>query len=266
MSRAGGSSATIKSNENTGLENAEVVGRWRESILVLLIVLAPLGLAVIVMAIGLAARAAWQIVHGASVELATPASIRLYGLLSYAVGSWIAVALAWHWSKRREMRWDVFIFRRLTWPALGASIIGFAIVTFGVPIVTHWLTHVTGSQSQNVRIDFHDAHSVAIVVFLFVVTTPLSEEILYRGLLVAWLRRLGWKDITILLLGSLIFGANHIIPLGFVWGLAMVLVGVVLFVLRLRYESLSPAWLAHALFNAQLTLSYPLIAWFALAF
>jgi membrane protease YdiL (CAAX protease family) len=185
-------------------------------------------------------------------------------LLSYAVGSWIAVALAWLFSKR--LRRDVFIFRRLTWAALAASIIGFAIVTFGVPIVTHWLTHVTGSQSQDVRIDFHDAHSVAIVVFLFVVTTPLSEEILYRGLLVAWLRRLGWRDITILLLGSLIFGANHIIPLGFVWGLAMVLVGVVLFVLRLRYESLSPAWLAHALFNAQLTLSYPLIAWLALAF
>jgi membrane protease YdiL (CAAX protease family) len=264
MSRADGSSATIKSNENTGLEDAEVVGRWRKGILVLPIVLAPIGLAVIVMAIGLATRAAWQIVHGASIELPTPASIRLYGLLSYAVGSWIAVALAWLLSKR--LRRDVFIFRRLTWPALAASIIGFTIVTFGVPIVTHWLTHVTGGQSQDVRIDFHDAHSVAIVVFLFVVTTPLSEEILYRGLLVAWLRRLGWRDTTILLLGSLIFGANHIMPLGFVWGLAMVLVGVVLFVLRLRYESLSPAWLAHALFNAQLTLSYPLIAWLALAF
>jgi membrane protease YdiL (CAAX protease family) len=266
MSRADGASATLKSNENTGLEDAEVVGRWRESILVLLIVLAPIGLAAIVMAIGLAARVAWQIVHGASVELPTPASMRLYGLLSYAVGSWIAVALAWLWSKRREMRRDVFIFRRLTWRALAASITGFAVATLGVPVVTHWLTHVTGGQSQDVRIDFHDAHSVAIVVFLFVATTPLSEEILYRGLLVAWLRRLGWRDITILLLGSLIFGANHIIPLGFVWGFAMVLLGVVLFVLRLRFESLSPAWLAHALFNAQLTLSYPLIAWLALAF
>jgi membrane protease YdiL (CAAX protease family) len=266
MSRADGSSATIKSNENTGLEDAELVGRWRESILVLLVVLAPIGLALIVMAVGLAGRAAWQIVHGASVELPTPASIRLYGLLSYAVGSWIAVALAWLWSKHREIRRDVFIFRRLTWRVVAASIIGFAMVTLGVPIVTHWLTHVTGGQSQDVRVDFHDAPSIAIVVFLFVVTTPLSEEILYRGLLVAWLRRLGCRDITILLLGSLIFGANHIIPLGFVWGLAMVLLGVVLFALRLRFESLSPAWLAHALFNAQLTLSYPLLAWLELAF
>jgi membrane protease YdiL (CAAX protease family) len=99
-----------------------------------------------------------------------------------------------------------------------------------------------------------------------VVTTPVSEEVLYRGLLVAWLRRLGWNDFTILVFGSLIFAANHIIPLGLVWAAAMILLGVVLFSLRLRYESLSAPWLAHALFNARLTLSYPLMAWFALAF
>jgi membrane protease YdiL (CAAX protease family) len=187
-------------------------------------------------------------------------------LLSYAVGSWIAVALAWFWAKRQECERDGFKFRRLTWPAFAASIVGFAIVTFGVPIVTHWLASVTGVRSQDVRIDFHDAHSIAIVVFLFLFTTPVSEEVLYRGVLVAWLRRLGWKDFNILVLGSQIFAANHIIPLGFVWGVAMILLGVVTYALRLRYESLSPAWLAHTLFNGQLTLSYPLIAWFALAF
>jgi membrane protease YdiL (CAAX protease family) len=67
-------------------------------------------------------------------------------------------------------------------------------------------------------------------------------------------------------LGSVIFAANHIIPLGYIWGAAMIPLGVILFALRLRYESLSPAWLAHALFNAQLTLFYPLIASLAPAF
>lgn len=259
MSQAEGSSAS----GNVAFQTA---CGWRQGILALMIVLAPMALAMVLMAIGLAARAAWLAMHGASVESVTPASIRLYGLLSYAVGSWIAVALAWFWAKRQELRRDVFKFRRLTLPAFAASIAGFAIVTFSVPIATHWLASVTGGRSQDVRIDFHDAHSVAIVVFLFVVTTPVSEEVLYRGLLVAWLRRLGWKDFNILVLGSLIFAANHIIPLGLVWGAAMILLGVVTYTLRLRYESLSPAWLAHILFNAQLTLSYPLIAWFALAF
>ena len=94
----------------------------------------------------------------------------------------------------------------------------------------------------------------------------MSEEVLYRGLLVAWLRRVGWRDSIILIVGSLIFGANHIIPVGFVWGIAMVGLGAILCALRLRYESLTPAWLAHTLFNAQLTLSYPLIGWLEPAF
>jgi hypothetical protein len=41
----------------------------------------------------------------------------------------------------------------------------------------------------------------------------------------------------------------------------MVMFGAILFTLRLRYGSLTPAWLAHVLFNAQPLLLYPLIGW-----
>ena len=99
----------------------------------------------------------------------------------------------WLWSSRRGLSGDVFVFRRLTWPALTAGIAGFMIVMYGVPIVTHWLSSVIGDGSQVVRIEAHDPQSVAILVFLFVVTAP-AEEVLYRGLLVAWLRRVGWRD------------------------------------------------------------------------
>jgi hypothetical protein len=57
MSQAEGSSAS----ENVALQAA---CGWRQSILALVIVLAPMALAVIVMAIGLAARAAWLVMHG----------------------------------------------------------------------------------------------------------------------------------------------------------------------------------------------------------
>jgi len=258
-----GSAATLKPSENIGLQVAGDVGGWRESILVFVMVLAPIGLAVIVMAIGVAAMTAWQTARGLPVKFPTPTNLQLYGLLSYAVASWIAAAVVWVWSSRRALSRDVFVFRRLTWPALLAGIAGFVIATYGVPIVTHWLSSVMGGRSQNIRIDFHDPQSVAILTFLFVVTTPVSEEILYRGLLVVWLRRLGWRDPAIFLVGSLIFGANHFIPLGFVWSAAMVGLGAILFALRLRYGSLTPAWLAHALFNAQLVLFYPLVTWLA---
>ena len=41
----------------------------------------------------------------------------------------------------------------------------------------------------------------------------------------------------------------------------MVVFGAILFALRLRYGSLTPAWLVHFLFNAQPLLILPLIAW-----
>jgi len=225
-----GSSASMK-------QVATTAGSWAEGIIVLVMVLAPIGLAAILVAIGASMTAVWEIVHGTAVNLPTPANIRPYGLLSYAVASWIAVAVAWLWSSHRALSGDVFVFRKLTWSTLTASIVGFLIATYAVPVVTHWLSSVTGDRSQVVRIAVHDPPSVAILVFLFVVTTLVSEEILYRGLLVAWLRRIGWRDPIILLMGSLIFGANHIIPLGYVWGVGMVGLGAILFALRLGYES-----------------------------
>jgi hypothetical protein len=89
--------------------------------------------------------------------------------------------------------------------------------------------------------------------------------ILYCGLLVAWLRRVGWKDSVICLVGSLIFGANHFILLAFVFGSHG----------RFRRHIVRDtpavrlpltACLVHFLFNAQPFLIMPLITWLAPAF
>ena len=261
MSQAIGPSATIKSSEDTGLQVAP--GGWREGTLVLVMVLAPVGLAVILIAISVFAIAGWQIVRGTPVEIPARAILQLYGLLAYVFASWVAVAAVWFWSSHRGLSRDVFLFRRLTWPALAASVVGLLIAIYGAPVMTHWLSHVTGGRGPEVRINFQDTQSVVIYVLLFVVTAPLCEEILYRGLLVTWLRRVGWRDPAIWLAGSLIFGANHVIPLGLVWSAVMVVFGAILFAIRLRYDSLSPGWLVHVLFNAQPFLIHPLITWLA---
>lgn len=229
-----------------------------DSLLVLAMVLAPIGLAVMLVSIGLLAVAGWQVAHGRPVDLPTTAGMQLCGMLAYVVGSWIAVAAVWRWSSRRGVRGEVFAFRKLTWPALMAGVAGFVIAMYGAPFLTHWLSRLTGGRGPGVG--FPDAASAMTYLFLFVVTAPVCEEILYRGLLVYWLRRIGWKDFAVWLAGSAVFGANHLIPLGFVWAAVMIAFGGILFALRLRYESLSPAWLAHFLFNAQPLLIHPLIA------
>ncbi|WP_076865625.1 CPBP family intramembrane glutamic endopeptidase [Bradyrhizobium mercantei] len=246
--------------ESRAFQVGAATAGWREGILALAIVLAPVGLAfILTTAVGFAI-AGWQIVNGLPVDMPSRAEFQLPGMAFYVAGSWISVAAAWFWSSRRGLRRDVFIFRGLTWPALAASLLGFVIAMYGAPVATHWLSHITGGGGPGqARIDFHTAHATAVYVLLFMITSPLCEEILYRGLLVVWLRRAGFGDPTIWLTGSLLFGANHILPLGLVWGIVMVGLGAILFAIRLRYNSLTPAWLTHFLFNAQPVLILPLI-------
>lgn len=261
MSQAGGSSSTIDP-DNIGLQ-VDVRATARETILVFVMVLAPIGLAAILVTIGVLAVASWQAMHGFPIKFPASTNVRSYGMLAYAAACWIDVAAVWLWSSRRGLSREVFPFHRLTWPSMMASFAGLGIALYGIPLATRWLSHVTGGQGPNVRIDFHNPQSVAIYLFLFVATAPICEEILYRGLLVAWLRRIGWRNSIIWLLGSLIFAANHLIPLGFVWATAMIGLGAILFALRLRYESLIPGWLAHLLFNAQPFLILPFTSWVA---
>jgi hypothetical protein len=64
----------------------------------------------------------------------------------------MGVVVVWLWSSRRGLRGDVLVFLRLTWPALTATIMGFVIAMYVLPIVTHWLSSVTGDRSQVVRL------------------------------------------------------------------------------------------------------------------
>ena len=190
----------------------------------------------------------------------TTASIQQYGIVIYTIISWIDVAVAWRWSSRRGLLPDVFVFRKLTWLALTASIAAFVIAAYGAPLATQWISHVSGSRGPQIRLN--NLPSFTTYILCFVVTSPVCEEILYRGLLVAALRRVGWRDAAILFIGSILFGANHIIPFGFAWSCAMVLFGALLFALRLWQSSLVPGWLTHLLFNARF-LVYALLAWTA---
>jgi membrane protease YdiL (CAAX protease family) len=238
-------------------------GGWREGIVVLALVLAPMALAVLLVSLGLIVVAGWQILHGMPVRLPGAATLQSYGQLAYIAGLWIDVVLVWLWSSRRGLRRDVFLFHRLTWPALAAGIAGFVIAMYSAPAMVHLLSGITGGRGPGVHIDFRDAQSIALYLLLFVISSPFIEETLYRGLLVDWLRRVGWSAPAIWLAGSVLFGANHVLPLGFVWGIVMTGLGAILFSLRLRYESLTPAWLAHVLFNAQPFIALPLINWLA---
>jgi membrane protease YdiL (CAAX protease family) len=259
MSQAGGVSTTSELGESNRLNAAKPIGDWRESVLVFVMVLLPVPLASIFFAVGVSVTVGWHWLYSQPFHISAKASM-ISALSLYAVISWIDVALVWRSSSRRGFSRDVFIFRRPTWPDVATGLAGFAIAMYGVPLLTRWLSHVTSGHGPVLPLD--DAASLAVYILCIGVTAAICEDVLYRGLLVAWFSRVGWRTPVIWLVGSLLFGASHLLFTGFVWSAAMVLFGAMLFGLRLWRHSLTPGLLAHFLFNAQLVI-HPLISWLA---
>lgn len=259
MPRDAGVSAMSELSESTRLDAGKPAGGWRDSVLVVVTVLLPVLLASILFAAGVFAMIGWHRLQHQPFQISAKASM-ISVLCLYAVISWIAVAMAWRWSSRRGFSRDIFLFRRPNWLDVAAGLAGFTAAMVGVPLLTRGLAQLTGGHGPALPLD--DAASLAAYFLCVAVTAPICEEILYRGLLVAWFSRAGWGTPAIWLAGSLLFGASHLLFTGLVWSVAMVLFGAMLFGLRLWRRSLTPGWLAHFLFNAQLAM-HPLIAWLA---
>jgi membrane protease YdiL (CAAX protease family) len=246
--------------EGNRFDSATPARGWSESVLVFVLVFLPVPLASILFAVGVFSMVGWHWLYNQPFQISAKATM-ISVMSLYAVISWIDVVAVWRWSSRRGFLRDVFIFRRPSWSDVAVGLAGFAIAMFGVPLLTRWLSHAIGGHGPVLPLD--DAASLAAYILCVVVTAPVCEEILYRGLLVAWLSRVGWRTPMIWLVGSLIFGASHLLFTGFVWSAVMVLFGAMVFGLRLWRGSLTPGWLAHFLFNAQLVI-HPLFAWLAL--
>ena len=90
----------MASDESASPTTATATGGWREGIAVLAMVLAPVELAIAMVAIGLVIRAAWQSVHGMPSTLPAKADLQSAGLLCYVAVSWADVAVVWRWSGR----------------------------------------------------------------------------------------------------------------------------------------------------------------------
>ncbi len=260
MPQARGVPATsdVRESEGPGATASRVGGR--ESVVVFVIAALPVILTSVLITIGVLLVIGWQRLQGQDPRLPTNAHIRTSGLLLYSAISWIEVAYIWLWASRRGLSREIFAFRRPMGADIAAGIMGFLIAMYGVWPLTRWLIQLTHSRGPGVRVDLHDIPSLALYLLCFVATAPICEEILYRGLLVARLRRVGWPTAAIWLIGSLVFGGAHLIYLGYVWSIVMVPFGAMLFGLRLWRRSLTPGWIVHFLFNAQPLLAIPLIS------
>jgi membrane protease YdiL (CAAX protease family)/TPR repeat protein len=84
----------------------------------------------------------------------------------------------------------------------------------------------------------------AMIFFMIAISTPIIEEIAFRGYLLDWMRRrMSWNKSVIIV--SVLFGLLH----GLTMMLPIVILGFIAALLRKRYDSLWPSILLHALNN-----------------
>jgi membrane protease YdiL (CAAX protease family) len=137
------------------------------------------------------------------------------------------------------------------WSLAGLAGCYVGLLATGVVILLFYLAYPEMKKELAERIEFIKAlpQDNTLVMLALLVPVAAHEEIVFRGLLMPYLRRLTGTWWSALLVSSLIFGALHIPGQGLVGGLQTTVVGCVLGLVFVVSRSLLAVALAHLLFN-----------------
>jgi hypothetical protein len=144
---------------------------------------------------------------------------------------------------------EVFALRRVSGPALGSVIVASAGAIIVLSEVDNLVRLILPTPEWIARI-FNDLSAPAehfwASVFLLVIVAPLTEEVMFRGLILrAFQQR--FRGGVAFLLSSMLFGLVHLNPWQFVSAFAL---GLMFAWWYARTRSLVPCLIGHALANA----------------
>ena len=171
-----------------------------------------------------------------------PTGYLFYGVVNLAVVGLLYTLLT------PTGRSAVFRFR---WPSVteaAAAIVAF-VLGLGVYQATAQLNALLGYELQGLSYSLRDPTAVAVVVVGAVVLAPITEEILYRGLVLEALTERGFGPVVATVLMTLLFAVIHLPNFGVAGTVFIAVWGFLPAILRLRYENLTGAVLMHMLNN-----------------
>jgi membrane protease YdiL (CAAX protease family) len=141
-----------------------------------------------------------------------------------------------------------------------AAVLATVVGIFVIYPLTAWLNASLGLPMRGMEISFAPGYqSLAITIFYAVVTAPLAEEILFRGLAMGYLRDRGYSQAIVLLVPQALFAAIHVPRFGLGGALFIAVWSLLPASLRLWFGYLGPGWLMHVLNNAVVYVALPLI-------
>lgn len=171
-----------------------------------------------------------------------PAAYLIYGLANVVTVGGVYVVLS------DDERASVFRFTYPSLNELGWTVAGF-IVGLGVYQVTSWVSALFGYELQGLSYSLTTPSTIAIIVIGAVIIAPITEEILYRGLILGTLLARGFGVVSAVVLMTVLFAVIHLPTFGVAGTLFISVWGIIPAVLRLRFDNLSGATFMHMLNN-----------------
>jgi membrane protease YdiL (CAAX protease family) len=171
-----------------------------------------------------------------------PVAYFLYGLANVGAVSVLYRLLT------PEERAAVFRFERPSVAELGAALVMFPVGVV-VYLVTSRLSGALGYELQGLSYSLSDPMAVALVIAGAVVVAPLTEEILYRGLILGTLLSHGFGIAMSVALTTGLFALIHLPNFGVAGTLFISVWGLLPALLRIRFDNLSGAVFMHGLNN-----------------
>ncbi len=165
----------------------------------------------------------------------------------------------WLWARPRGLVNAIFTFRP---PGLRDWLIGIGgcIAGFGIFAVSQWLAWgLFGARMQGMNFNLRTPYAIPAMVLAVVIAAPFCEEVLFRGLGVAYLRARAWPNWSIVAAIALAFAAIHLPHFGAAGALGILFWGAMVTATRLWTDSLTPGLLLHIFNNAAAYILIPLL-------
>lgn len=147
-----------------------------------------------------------------------------------------------------DERAAVFRLSRPSGTELGWALVGF-VVGLGVYQVTSRVSAALGYELQGLSYSLSDPTTLVIMILGAVIIAPITEEILYRGLVLGILLSRGLSIVSAVVMMTVIFALIHLPNFGVAGTLLISVWGVLPAILRLRFDNLSGAITMHGLNN-----------------
>lgn len=180
-----------------------------------------------------------------------PSGYLFYGIVNLGVVGLLYVLLTP--SQRRQ----VFVFKRPSLVEIGAAITAF-VLGLGVFQLTNRVSLFLGYELQGLSYSLGNSTAFVAVLLGAVILAPVTEEILYRGLVLGTLVSRGFGPVSATLLMTGLFAVIHLPNFGVAGTIFISVWGVLPAVLRLRYDNLTTPVLMHGLNNF---FAYVIVIW-----